>query len=371
MRKFRLANVDKSLYIRMLVLITVLLLSSVLLISLLTYSLAKKNSFENAQQSNAAALTQQLSLIDQELESVSSLAANILMTQSYMFAEWENTLSVGSIIDLNNYLKQQRSLNPYIDSIYLYYDKLDQIITSGLQARPLAEFADRGWTSAYGGNVQRTQWLVNRETHPEVAVAKTAEAPASERRWITLVQTMPLIGKPIGAIVINIDQDRLLGDYLQAYSSSAGEMLVLGPSGEFLYGGDELRTNGGADRQDRAGPARRRFDRRDRRASEAIGHHAGIGGDALAVRASGAGGAAARAHRQAENRRVLGLSPLCRDCRRERLVFFPAYLSSAGPIDRLYPQAGGGDERQPQRGGAHRLGVRPLAANAAAGAAKS
>ncbi|MDG0792342.1 helix-turn-helix domain-containing protein [Cohnella ginsengisoli] len=244
MRKFRLANVDKSLYIRMLVLITVLLLSSVLLISLLTYSLAKKNSFENAQQSNAAALTQQLSLIDQELESVSSLAANILMTQSYMFAEWENSLSVGSIIDLNNYLKQQRSLIPYIDSIYLYYDKLDQIITSGLQARPLAEFADRGWTSAYGGNVQRTQWLVNRETHPEGTVAKAAEAPASERRWITLVQTMPLIGKPIGAIVINIDQDRLLDDYLQAYSSSAGEMLVLGPSGEFLYGGDELRTNG-------------------------------------------------------------------------------------------------------------------------------
>ncbi|MBD2847095.1 helix-turn-helix domain-containing protein [Paenibacillus sp. IB182496] len=262
-----------SLYVKIVLLALGIILCSVVLISTVTYSIAVNNNFDNAKSYNRYILDQQKSLIDKELSAVRDLAVNMTMTQSYMFAKWGDDLAVGSLIDLTRYLEQQKSLYPYIESIYLYYADLQQVLTSSSTAQPLGEFADRSWLPyvedrAEGG----VQWVVNRVKGPEGQeaageaepapgpmlpaapklpaasmalsgpAASSAQAATAGRQGppavpvepdaagavITHVQPIPLLGEPKGALIINLDRSLLFADALGDRNAAFGESLVLG-----------------------------------------------------------------------------------------------------------------------------------------------
>jgi len=222
--RFRFRLRGRSIYFKIVALIAAIIIVSVVLLSSITYKIAADTSIANSIASNRAMLTQQRTMIDNELASIRNISLTILMTQSYMFRTWRDEIAVSTVIDLTRYLDQQRQLNPYIESIYVYYDEFEQIMTSQADAKSskIGEFPDRHWLPYVfesAGDKQRALWVANRES--------AADGEADPPRVASLIQKIPLIGAPYGAIVINVDQDKLLEDFVAPNRDLLGETIVL------------------------------------------------------------------------------------------------------------------------------------------------
>ncbi|WP_158289377.1 helix-turn-helix domain-containing protein [Paenibacillus flagellatus] len=223
----RLVIRNRSLFVKLLLSMTAIVIVTVILISSITYTISADTSIQNSIEYNQSVLEQQRELVHKELLAVKNIASSMLMTQSYLYHTVNDKLSVGSVIDLSRYLEEQQKLSPYIDSIYLVYGKLDLVLTSrsDIKMSPLSSFSDRSWLPAMNEpSGSRTVWLTGRPNG--FAAGKTATS---------LMQKMPLIGPVDGAILINVKLDLLLNDFLSHYHNKKGTALVLGPNGEPLY----------------------------------------------------------------------------------------------------------------------------------------
>lgn len=222
-----LAMKNNSMFVKLLLSMTTITLITVVLISSVTYMISADNSVRNSIGYNESVLTQQQELIHKELTTISNAANNLLMAQSYLYQTIGGKLSVSSLIDLSTLVEEQKKLSPYIDSIYLYYDPLELVLTSrsDLKTSPISSFADKSWMdNLYQDSGSRTMWLTGREN------GFSPQHPAT-----SLVQKMPLIGNVEGAIVINLNLDRLFADYLSHYKNKKGTTMVIGPQGDLLY----------------------------------------------------------------------------------------------------------------------------------------
>lgn len=218
---------NRSLFVKLLLSMTAIVIVTVVLMSTATYMISADTNIRNSIEANQSVLEQQRELVHQQLLAIENVASSLLMTQSYLYATIDGKLSVGSLIDLTRVLEEQLKLSPYIDSVYLAYDKLDQVLTSRpeMKMSPLSAFPDRSWLPAlYADSKSRTMWLTGR-----------ANGLAGGKPVTSLLQKMPLIGPVEGAIVINLKLDLLMNDYLSHYHDKKGTTLVLGPQGELLY----------------------------------------------------------------------------------------------------------------------------------------
>ncbi|OCT15288.1 hypothetical protein A8709_14420 [Paenibacillus pectinilyticus] len=225
---------NRSLFVKLLLSMTAIVIVTVILISSITYSISADTSIQNSIEYNQSIMEQQRELIHKELYAIQNIASSMVMTQSYLYHQINAKLSVSSLIDLTRFLDEQQKLSPYIDSIYLVYSKLDLVLTSrsDMKMSSLSSFADRSWLPVMNEESgKRTTWLTNR---PGVTVKGT--------NAISLMQKMPLIGPVDGAIVINLKLDLLFNEYLSHYHNKKGQMLVLGSQGELLYSETEGAT---------------------------------------------------------------------------------------------------------------------------------
>ncbi|TMV48713.1 helix-turn-helix domain-containing protein [Paenibacillus mesophilus] len=218
---------NRSLFVKLLLSMTVIVLVTVISISTVTYMISADTSIQNSIGYNQSILEQQRELIHKELNAVKNIASSMVMTQSYLFNTINDKISVGSLIDLSRVVDEQQKLSPYVDSIYLAYGKLDLVLTSrsDIKMSPLSSFADRSWLPEMNEESgSRTVWLTGRPNG--LAQGKPATS---------LMQKMPLIGPVEGAILMNLKLDLLFRDYLGHYRNKKGTTLVLGPHGELLY----------------------------------------------------------------------------------------------------------------------------------------
>ncbi|WP_199620917.1 helix-turn-helix domain-containing protein [Paenibacillus alkalitolerans] len=218
---------NRTLYVKLLFAMTALILVTVILISSVTYSISANNNIQNSISYNRSIVMQQRELISKELTAIKNLAANMTITQSYLYSKIDADISVASLIDLSRFLEEQQKMSPYIESVYIYYEELQLVLTSmtDLKTSPIGSFADRSWLPALNEETgSRTVWIPNR-----------SNVLASNRKTVTLLQKMPFIGDVNGAIIINLNQDRLFGDYLSHYHNKMGSMVVLGPNNDLLY----------------------------------------------------------------------------------------------------------------------------------------
>ncbi|RKN75841.1 helix-turn-helix domain-containing protein [Paenibacillus ginsengarvi] len=223
----RLGIRNRSLFVKLLLSMTVIVLVTVILISTVTYTISADTSIQNSIEYNQSILEQQRELIHKELNAVKNIASSMIMTQSYLFNTINDKLSVGSLIDLSRVVDEQQKLSPYVDSIYLAYGKQDLVLTSrsDMKMSPLSSFIDRSWLPEMNKDTgSRTVWLTGRSNG--FAQGKSATS---------LMQKMPLIGPVEGTILINLKLDMLFKDYLGHYRNKKGTTVVLGPSGELLY----------------------------------------------------------------------------------------------------------------------------------------
>jgi len=121
---------NRSLFVKLLLSMTAIVVITVLLISSVTYTISADTSIQNSIDYNQSILEQQRELIHKEMNAIQNIASSMIMTQSYLYHTINGKLSVGSLIDLSRYLDEQQKLSPYIDSIYLAYGKLDLVLTS-------------------------------------------------------------------------------------------------------------------------------------------------------------------------------------------------------------------------------------------------
>lgn len=222
-----LAFKNNSMFVKLLLSMTAIALITVVLISSVTYMISADNSVRNAIGYNESVLTQQQELIHNELNTIRNATNNLLMAQSYLYKTIGGKLSVSSLIDLSTLVEEQKKLSPYIDSIYLFYEPLELILTSRpeIKTSSIANFADQSWLDILKQDSgSRTVWLTGREN------GFSPNNPAT-----SLVQKMPLIGHVEGAIVINLNLDRLFADYLSHYKNKKGTTMVIGPQGDLLY----------------------------------------------------------------------------------------------------------------------------------------
>ncbi|NQX59224.1 helix-turn-helix domain-containing protein [Paenibacillus qinlingensis] len=218
---------NRSLFVKLLLSMTAIIIVTVILISSVTYTISADTSIQNSIEYNQSIMEQQRELIHKELLAIQNIASSMVMTQSYLYHKINDKLSVSSLIDLTRFLEEQQKLNPYIDSIYLVYNKLDLVLTSrsDMKMSPLSSFTDRSWLTVMNEETaNRTVWLTNRPGSAVKGLLATS-----------LMQKMPLIGPVDGAIVINLKLDLLFKEYLSHYHNKKGLTLVLGPQGEALY----------------------------------------------------------------------------------------------------------------------------------------
>ncbi|WP_438433215.1 helix-turn-helix domain-containing protein [Gorillibacterium sp. sgz500922] len=218
---------NNTMFVKLLLSMTAIAVITVVLISAVTYTISANNSVGNSIEYNESILAQQQELIQKELTAIRNATNGMILTQSYLYRTIGGKLSVGSLIDLTGFVEEQKKISPYIDSVYLYYDPLQLVLTSRPEVKtsPISTFADRSWLETWAQNTgSRTVWITGRPNGFD------AERPAA-----SLLQKMPLIGQVSGAIVINLKLDLLFGDYLSHYHSKKGTTVVLGPSGDLLY----------------------------------------------------------------------------------------------------------------------------------------
>lgn len=218
---------NNSMFVKLLLSMTAIALITVVLISTVTYMISADNSVRNSIGYNESVLTQQQELIHKELTTIRNAANSLLMAQSYLYKTIGGKLSVSSLIDLSTLVEEQKKLSTYIDSIYLYYEPLELILTSRpeIKTSSISNFADQSWlNSLKQDSGSRTVWLTGRDN------GFSPNNPAT-----SLVQKMPLIGNVEGAIVINLNLNRLFADYLSHYKNKKGTTMVIGPQGELLY----------------------------------------------------------------------------------------------------------------------------------------
>lgn len=217
-----------SLFVKLLLSLTAIAVVTVVLIATVTYQISANNSVQNAIAYNGSILAQQQQLIHKELTAIKNAAAGMIATQSYLYQTKSNhQLTVGSLIDLSSFVVEQKSISPYVDSVYLYYDPLQLVLTSRneIKTSPIGTFADDSWLKAWKEpTASRTLWLTGRDNGFD-----------TERSATSLLQKMPLIGPVNGAIVINLKLELLFEDYLSHYHNKKGATLVLGPNSELLY----------------------------------------------------------------------------------------------------------------------------------------
>ncbi|MCJ8014597.1 helix-turn-helix domain-containing protein [Paenibacillus sp. KQZ6P-2] len=218
---------NNSMFVKLLLSMTAIALTTVVLISTITYRISADNSVRNSIEYNKSTLTQQQELIHKELTTIRNATTSLLMAQSYLYRTIGGKLSVSSLIDLSAFVEEQKKLSPYIDSIYLYYAPLELVLTSRPEVKtsPILSFADRSWLDVWNQDSEsRTVWITGRQN------GFSPDHPAT-----SLLQKMPLIGQVEGAIVINLNLDLLFSNYLSHYQSKKGTSMVLGPKGELLY----------------------------------------------------------------------------------------------------------------------------------------
>ncbi|MDK2798715.1 MAG: two-component system, response regulator YesN [Clostridiales bacterium] len=123
-------------------------------------------------------------------------------------------------------LKNLSRIDNHIHSIYIYSTYNDTILSSSGDAYKLIDFKDKEWLSAYNHFVLGTYQLETR---------KISDAPEGQLNCITLIRNLPYdSSSKLGAIVININEEKLYQTISGSGIKPEGEIYVINGHGDIL-----------------------------------------------------------------------------------------------------------------------------------------
>lgn len=127
------------------------------------------------------------------------------------------------------------SASDYIDSIYVYSEKSNFILTSTRGGTTLPMFYDRSWMDEYINHKDvRTRWLISRRVEDVFSARKY-------NTFITSLSFAPLNDPGKGGIVlVNLDVDKLKSLITNMENNQIDNIYILNPSGNIMFSRDIL-----------------------------------------------------------------------------------------------------------------------------------
>lgn len=172
-----------------------------------------------------------MSLRSIELMMIETISRNTKLT---FFAGMES--SPEFIVDLSQLLQSMLNTNSLIDSIYVYR-AADGTVVTDMTKLTLDQFADRAFIEA-GMAGQPAGWSAPR-------LFRTVPDSDDKRSVISIVKTVPLIGKGTALLVVNVGVEKVR-DYLNQFGQSdVSYIAVTDRSGGELFGQGSRNTGSG------------------------------------------------------------------------------------------------------------------------------
>ncbi|MDK2799245.1 MAG: two-component system, response regulator YesN [Clostridiales bacterium] len=130
-------------------------------------------------------------------------------------------------------LKNISSSNDYILSIYIYSAHSNTILSSSGGVYKLDSFYDKGWLEAYNNFILGTYQMETR---------KVSDALGNQFNCATLIRNLPYTSwSKLGAIVINISEDKLYDTIEGKNTKGKGEFYVINGAGYILSHKDKSK----------------------------------------------------------------------------------------------------------------------------------
>lgn len=195
LKKFRY----NSMLVRNFVVITMfeMLLVS-LMINLCAYHM-EKNTIEEIKNNNYSEMKRSVETLDSVLEQILNFTYYLSVENDtkLLFLEQNTKEEYDQYISLSEKIRLYRKTFEYVHSAYLYMEETEQIVDE-LGIRELADQDDRGWMSMY------------REIGEEYFVIGSRCIEGQYPFLMTVLYPIRNVqGKRLGAVVVNVDQDKL------------------------------------------------------------------------------------------------------------------------------------------------------------------
>lgn len=193
---------------------------------------------------NNNSLTRVIDLIDMVMRETDKLSVRIASDPNVIDFSKNADPGFGSFDFFQRAQDIFRTLNlssitsDYINSIYVYSERNDFVLSSELASDKSEMFADMGWLSSYEElKKSKLNLALNART------LKSNDPQIDGQQFISSVRTLPLIGDSIkGAVVVNINADNL-STLLNKVNQLSQNILIAGINGNVYYSNEDKLIN--------------------------------------------------------------------------------------------------------------------------------
>lgn len=193
---------------------------------------------------NNNSLTRVIDLIDMVMRETDKLSVRIASDPNVMEFSKNAEPGFGSFDFFQRAQGIFKTLNlstitsDYINSIYVYSESNDFVLSSELASDKSEIFADMGWLSSYD-ELKKSKLNLTLNAR----ILKSSDPQIDGQQFISSVRTLPLIGDSvIGAVVVNINADHL-STLLTKVNQLSQNILIAGINGNVYYSSEDKLIN--------------------------------------------------------------------------------------------------------------------------------
>lgn len=193
---------------------------------------------------NNNSLTRVIDLIDMVMRETDKLSVRIASDPNVMEFSKNTGSGFGSFDFFQKAQGVFKTLNlstitsDYINSIYVYSESNDFVLSSELASDKSEIFADLGWLSSYDElKKNKLNLALNART------LRSNDPQIDGQQFISSIRTLPLIGDSVkGAVVVNINADHL-STLLNKVNQLSQNILIAGINGNVYYSNEDKLIN--------------------------------------------------------------------------------------------------------------------------------
>lgn len=216
-----------SLFWRTFIIIVLLLIVPFVSLSVVFYSKTFKTMRDEISTENSSLLSSASSIIDDtliECDTMSSYMASNESVQLYML-NGKNTDSFSALVRLSKTLP---IIYKYIDSIYIYSESFDSVLSNGMSL-PSDEFADMNWLDGYKS--------INNQKGVIVPRNKNNSYPS----LITIIKPIYVADEKMGAVVMNVNSQTFYHSMIsKKYYGNGQELYLVNSENRIILSNDIL-----------------------------------------------------------------------------------------------------------------------------------
>lgn len=226
----------RSVFLKLLLSFMIILLIP-FVIGALLYGRMEQALIDNAYESNQTLLQQTRLAVDSRMNEVDQLSAQIAfdpMLQLFLYEETNrSSITDYTYIELIRNLKRYRTLSPFIDDYYIYFQKADRIVTTNFRTDSDTFYH---YINKYQNrSVDEVKALLRSYHLRTYLPAEPIQYDQKQRNMITSISSLPMGDNTEirGALVVTIDETQLLGQ-LRKSDHRETDYYIFGSDGRVL-----------------------------------------------------------------------------------------------------------------------------------------